>query len=129
MERTFFLSLDPSQADQLSWWCARYRSYAWQHLEPTPERNQVMKVAQAVQGRISALRSGGAEARWLMISADEKQALRHLISTLIQASGAEAASEDRNRVLGELASLRIRIERMAHQTESLETERREAHYG
>lgn len=50
MERTFFLALDPSQADQLSRWCARYRSYAWHHLEPTPERNQVMKVAQAVRG-------------------------------------------------------------------------------
>lgn len=127
MPPTLLFALNRTQADQLCRWCASYRAYAWQHLEPTPERNQTMKVAQAVQGRLTALQTGDAEALCLVVSEDEKQVLRQLISTLMQLSGAETASEERNRALGELASLRTLIERMARHTPSLETERSPSH--
>lgn len=111
MDAGHMLSLSQPQAEQLAHACAAYRSYAWQMLAPTPERNQTMRVAQAMQGRLAEMRTLGAEQCVLRISEEERQALRTVISTLIQVYGAEPPTPERTQLLGVLAALRALLER------------------
>ena len=114
---TLLLSL--AQATRLASYCADYRAYAWRSLPPTTERNQTMKALQAVQGRLSQARATGGETLWLITDEEEKQALRHMVCILIRLKGTEAATPERNRVLGELTGTRILLERTARQTQAL----------
>ncbi len=113
------LSLGQAQTEQLADICAAYRAYAWRMLEPTTERNQTMRAIQAVQGRLSQARAEGSETLDLTLCAEEKQALRHVMCVLMQARGAEPASEERNQALGELAVLRVVLEQACRQAWAL----------
>ncbi len=108
------LPLSQSQAKQLEQACAAFRSYAWQHLDPCEERNRLMKAGQAVQGRVSEHHTGGSEPLWLSITEEERHALRVILSTLMQRYGAEPVSQERNQRLGDLATLRVLVERGRH---------------
>lgn len=108
---TLTLHLNASQAAQLAGTCAAYRAFAWQHLPPSPARNQLLKAAQAVQGRISALPARQSDALQLTISEEERQALRQIIRALMYLQGAAVPCEERVHTLGNLASLRRLIER------------------
>ena len=114
---TFLLS--HMQAAQLSHVCAAYRSYAWQVLPPSAERNQTMRVAQAVQGRVSELRTGGTEPLPLVMTEEERQALRAMVNTLVQGYTAEPATVERNQLLGDLVLVRALLERGSRQTQAL----------
>jgi hypothetical protein len=114
------LALSASQAAQLAECCAAYRAYAWRELPPSAERNQTMKAVQAVQGRLSAWRAAVAtEPLRLAVSEEEKQALRQMTLLLMQVAGAQAPSEKRTQMLGELAGLRQVLERALRQTQAL----------
>ncbi len=108
---TLTLHLNASQAAQLAGACAAYRAFAWQQLPPSPERNQLLKAAQAVQGRISAPPARNSDMLLLMISEEERQALRQIIRALMYLQGAAAPCEERIHTLGNLAGLRMLIER------------------
>jgi len=112
MDVSHTLPLSQSQAEYLAQACATFRSYAWQQLDPSEERNRLMKAGQAMQGKLSDLRAGGAEPLWLTITEDERSALRVILRTLIQVYGAEPASPERNQALEKLATLRILFERV-----------------
>ena len=71
MDASHTLPLSQSQAEQLAQACATFRSYAWQQLDPSEERNRLMKAGQAVQGRVSEQHTGGVEPLWLTITEDE----------------------------------------------------------
>lgn len=116
MDASHTLPLSQSQAEHLASACATFRSYAWQQLDPSEERNHIMKAGQAVQGKLSDLRAEGADPLWLTITEDERSALRVILSTLMQVYGAEPASSERNQVLGNLAALRVVLERGSRQT-------------
>ena len=77
-----------------------------------------MKAGQAVQGRVSEQRTGGVEPLWLTITEDERNALRVILSTLMQVYGAEPASNERNQALGDLATLRVLLERGRRHTQA-----------
>ena len=110
-------ALSTAQAMHLANACATYRAYAWHSVPPSPERNQTMKMAQAVQGRLlEAQAAGKNEGVWLTMSEEEWQAMRQVVSTLIQRMGTQPSSEPRNRLLGELAGLRLLLERRLRQT-------------
>lgn len=112
MQPAFTLSLSFYQAAQLVEICTAYREFAWHELEPSPGRNQIMKAVQAIQGRISDLRRRTTvEPLLLTLNEDEKRALRSMLLTLMEASKAEAPSDERTYLLGCLASLRAFIER------------------
>ncbi len=113
-DRTLILS--QSQAEQLFHVCAAYRSYAWQTLPPTPERNHLMRAAQAVQGRLAETRACCAESLLFALTEEERQALRVVMRTLMQVYGAETPAVGRNRLLGELAALRVLFEYTCRQT-------------
>ncbi|HEY0756866.1 MAG TPA: hypothetical protein VGD98_23135 [Ktedonobacteraceae bacterium] len=114
METDHALPLSPTQAEQLAHACAAYRSYAWQQLPPTQERNHLMKMAQAVQGRLLETQAAQTAAPVLRLTSEERQALRVIISVLMQVYGLQSPSVARNRWLGDLAALRILFERSRH---------------
>lgn len=119
MHAALTLHLNTTQASQLADFCAAYRAYAWHSLPPTQERNQTMRALQAVQGRVSQDLASGSATALLTLSTEEKQAVRQSICLLIQIYGAKSASEERNQRLGELAGLRLLIERTCRQTQAL----------
>lgn len=112
------LTLSRAQAEQLIQACAAFRSHAWHTLPPSPERNQAMRAAQAVQGRLAEQRAG-ADPLCFALTEKERQALRVVMLILIQAYGTHTPSEDRDRVLGKLYALRVMIERRGHQATTL----------
>jgi hypothetical protein len=114
---TFLLS--SMQAAQLSQVCVAYRSYAWQVLSPSAERNQIMRAAQAVQGRLAELRAAGGEPLSFSMTEEERQAVRSMVSTLMQAYAAEPATVERNRLLGDLVLVRTLLERGSRHTQAL----------
>jgi hypothetical protein len=105
------LHLHGQQAKQLLAHCAAYRKHAWQCLPPSPERNQTMRAVQSVEGRLSHLRAQGAETLTFSVTQEEGCALRQMMTTLIQAHGAEPPSEKRTQTLRDLAVLRLLLER------------------
>ena len=120
MQAALTLSLSAAQAAQLSGYCAAYRAHAWRELAPTAERNQVMKVAQAVQGRLAAWSTEKrTEPLLLAVTGEEKQALRHIVCVLMQAHGTDLPSEERAQVLGELASYFKMVGHTSRSTQAL----------
>ncbi len=111
------LHLSQAQANHLLRCCARYRAYAWQMVEPGPQRNQTMKAAQAMQGRLAQMQER-AEGVMLVVSEEEKQALRALVAALMQQVTAEAPSEERTQTLGTLAYLRSLLVRVPGHTQA-----------
>lgn len=119
MDAALTLHLSAAQATQLTGFCAAYRTYAWRALPPTPERNQMMKALQAVQGRLAQALPEGAEQLRLTACEEEKQALRQMVRVLMDVARFEAPSEERIRKLGELAGVRLLIERTCRPTQTL----------
>ncbi len=118
MDTSHTLPLSQPQAEQLAQACAIFRSYAWQQLDPSEERNRLMKAGQSVQGRVSQQHTGGVEPLWLTITEDERSSLRVILSTLMQVYGTEPASSTRNQTLGDLATLRVLLERGRRHTQT-----------
>ena len=125
METAPMLHLNSQQLAQLIGYCAAYRSYLWQHVLPTPERNQTVRGLQGLQGRLEKAQEQ-ATVLALPLCPEEKTALTQLFRGMTQYYAAAPSSEERTRALGDLASLRMYIERASRQTQTLETERRQA---
>jgi hypothetical protein len=117
METTPVLRLNPAQVAQLADYCTAYRSYLWQAIMPTPERNQMIRSIQALQGRLEKAQEQAQAGIALLITTEEKHTLKQLLSGLIQMYGNAPPSEQRNQALGELAECRIAIQRMLYQTQ------------
>jgi hypothetical protein len=111
MPTPLILRLHERQAGQLVAACAAYRKHALQSLPPSPERNQTMRAVQAVEGRLLAFRAQTQTEVALPVSQEEGSALRQIMSTLTHAYGAEPPSEKRLQTLGDLAALRLLVER------------------
>ncbi|HEU5377433.1 MAG TPA: hypothetical protein VFV38_18580 [Ktedonobacteraceae bacterium] len=110
------LRLNPAQVTQLIGYCTAYRSFLWQHAMPTPERNQMIRSLQALQGRLERAQEQGQVEITLPITAEEKHTLQQLLSGLIQMYGSAFPSEQRNQALGEIAAWRLALQRMLSQT-------------
>jgi hypothetical protein len=113
--REITLRLTLAQRTRLGEACAAYRSYAWQALPPTPERNQTLKGVQAVQGRLAAMQDQTQEAAEMHMDEQEREALRRMLRALMQAWGADVPSPQRTQRLAELAQVRLLIERRGRQ--------------
>lgn len=111
------LRLSRDQFAQLTAHLSAYRSYLWQSIMPTPERNQTIRSIQAMQGRLEQ-EQGKADIA-LCLTAEEASALKQLFSGLIQLYGTAPPSEQRMQTLAELTSLRLLVERTFRQTQAL----------
>jgi hypothetical protein len=113
------LRLTQHQMAQLLAYCTTYRSYLWQYLLPSPERNLTLRGVQSLQGRLEKAQEQGREGINLSLSAEERSAVKQLLSGLTQFYGAAPPSEQRTRMLGELTVLRLLVERTFRQTQAL----------
>jgi hypothetical protein len=120
MQAALTLSLSAAQAAQLCGYCAAYRAHAWRELSPTSERNQTMRAAQAIQGKLSAWSiERRTEPLLLSVTTEEQQALRHVVCVLIHVHGMDLPSEARAQVLGALAASFKMLGRTARPTQAL----------
>jgi hypothetical protein len=113
------LRLQWYQRAQLTAHCTTYRAYLWQQVLPSPERNQRLRVIQSLQGRLEKAQEQGLVDIDLCLTAEERSAVKQLLSELTQFYGAAPPSEQRTQKLGELAGLRLQIERTFRQTQAL----------
>lgn len=110
------LCLKRPQVQQLTAHLAAYRSYLWRAIMPTPERNQTIRFIQSMQGRLEqAQKQGQTQEIFLSLSAEERRALQQLLSELLQLYGSTPPCEQRTQTLGEVAGLRVLVERALYQ--------------
>ena len=113
------LPLKGQQVAQLVAHCRAYRSYLWRCLMPSPVRNQTLRSIQGLQGRLEQLQGQEQANVTLCLSMEERATLKQLCMVLMQQYGNAPPSEERNRTLGELGSLRVLVERNVCQVQAL----------
>ncbi len=116
MEMRPVLRLTQQQLAQLIAHCAVYRSYLWQHVMPTPERNQVLREIQALQGRFEKSYEQGQAEIDLPLIEGEKGTIKQMFTGVTQFYGAAPSSEQRTQQLTELTTLRLVVEHMFRYT-------------
>jgi hypothetical protein len=119
METVSVLRLNGQQVMQLMTYLAAYRSYLWQAVLPTPERNQVIRTIQAFQGRLEPLQASGQEQGTIVFSKEEGTALKQLLGELMRHYGASAARDRENPTLSEIAGLHVLVERSLRHPQAL----------
>lgn len=104
------------QVAQLMAYLTAYRSYLWQCVIPTPERNQTIRSIQAMQGRLEREQEQGQAEIILTLTGEEGNTLKQVLRGLIHLHGTARPSEQRTQALRELASLRLLVEQTLRQT-------------
>lgn len=113
------LRLKRQQFTQLATYCTAYRAYLWRCLLPSPQRNQALRSIQRLQARLDQMREQEQAEFVCFLNAEEGTTLKQLCLVLMQQYGGASPSDQRNQALGELASLRVLIERTVRQTQTL----------
>ena len=119
METVSVLRLKQPHVRQLMTHLTAYRSYLWQAVLPTPERNQMIRTIQAFQGRLEALQASGQEQGTIVFSKEEGTALKQLLGELMRHYGASAARDRENPTLSEIAGLHLLVERSLRHPQAL----------
>jgi hypothetical protein len=110
------LRLNQQQLAQLMAHLTSYRSYLWQRVMPTVERNQTIYTIQTMQGRLE--QKQGQTDSIFPVSREEGRILQQVLSGLMQLHGTAPPSEQRLHLLGEIAGLRMLVERTLRQTQA-----------
>lgn len=109
------LRLSQQQVSQLMASCTLYRSHIWRTIPPSPERNQLLRVIQSIQGRLMACQEQIVGECALAINQEEGRALRQMLTAALALYGQEPASLQRTQRLGEVAGLRLLLEQTLRQ--------------
>jgi len=118
------LHLNQQQAEQLLAHCRAYRAYLWQCLMPCPQRNQALRTIQMVQGQVEHLQEHGHADCALPLRLEDRTTLQQLCLVLLQQYASAPPSAERTRRLGEVAGLRVLVERACRHTQALGEVRR-----
>ena len=105
--RAMTLALGPYQAVRLARYLAAYRAYAWREVPPSPQRNQALRAAQGMQGRVVAWRGEEQQTLLLSLSEEEKQVMSLVLATLTQAPQVAFPPPERAYALNEIAAFRL----------------------
>ena len=100
----FFLTHD--QAARLQSYIQVYRQHAFSTVLPTTERNNMLRLTQAIQGKLVQLRSLRVETLQLVLTQEEKTALKAVIAELLSLYAGQPKSEERIKILADLALLK-----------------------
>lgn len=119
METISALRMNQQQATQLLTHLTAYRSYLWQTMLPTPERNQLIRSIQALQGRLEPLQAQRQEQVTIALSKEERSTLKQVLGELMKLYGTAAAPDRPNRTLSEVAGLNLLVERTFRHTQAL----------
>lgn len=112
------LRLNQQQVTQLLTHLTAYCSYLWQAVLPTPERNQVIRTIQALQGRLEPLQAQGQEQGAITLNREEGSTLKQMLGELMKHYGAVAARGRENPTLSEIAGLHLLLERSFRNTQA-----------
>ncbi|HEU5377871.1 MAG TPA: hypothetical protein VFV38_20800 [Ktedonobacteraceae bacterium] len=119
METVSVLRLNQQQVTQLMTHLVAYRSYLWQAVLPTPERNQMIRTIQALQGRLEPLQAQGQVQGAITVSREEGSTLKQVLGELMKHYGAAASPARPNQTLSEIAGLHLLVERSLRNTQAL----------
>lgn len=119
MEIVPVLRMNHQQATQLMTHLTAYRSYLWQAMLPTPERNQLIRSIQALQGRLELLQAQGQEQVAISLGKEERLTLRQTLGELMKLYGATAVPTRPNLTLSEVAGLHLLVERTFRHMQAL----------
>lgn len=100
----FFLTHD--QAAGLQSYIQVYRQHVFSTVLPTTERNNMLRLTQAIQGKLVQLQSLRAETLHLVLTQEEKTALKAVIAELLSLYASQPNSKERIEVLADLALLK-----------------------
>jgi hypothetical protein len=107
------------QTAQLLTHLSAYRSYLWQTVLPSPERNHVVRTIQEVQVRCEPWQTQGQEYVALTLSREEGSTLKLLLGEVNKLYGTLPASAKRNQAISEVTALRLLIYQTFRQTQAL----------
>lgn len=119
MEAVAVLRLNGQQITRLMTYLTVYRSYLWQAVLPSPERNQVIRTIQMLQGRLEPLQATGQEQRTIVLNREEGNTLKQILGELMRRYRTTAAWDRENPTLSELASLHLLVERSFRHPQTL----------
>ncbi len=115
------LALGSYQAARLARYLAAYRAYAWRKVPPSPQRNQALRAAQGMQGRVVAWRGEEHKTLLLSLSEREKQAMSLVLTTLTQAPQIAFSPVERAYALNEIAAFRLLLAQCRQPTQASPT--------
>lgn len=118
IQNALALRLNQRQLAQLMAHLTAYRSHLWQCVIPTSERNRTIRSIQAIQGRLELEQEQGQAEIILALTGEEASTLKQALSGLIHLHGTAQPSEQRTQTLGELAGLRLLVERTLRLTQA-----------
>jgi hypothetical protein len=119
METVSVLRMNQQHATQLMTHLTAYRSYLWQTMLPTPERNQLIRSIQALQGRLELLQVQRQEQVTMALSKEGRSTLKHVLGELMKLYGTIAAPARPNPTLSEVAGLHLLVERTFRHMQTL----------
>ena len=104
--------LRQEQFAQVLAYLSAYRSYLWQWVLPTPERNQTIRDVLALHRHLEKEHEPAEEGSVLLVmSVQDRQIVQQVFWGLTQVYAKAAPSEQRTRAIGEVASLLALVER------------------
>jgi hypothetical protein len=98
--------LNHAQAARLQAYMKIYRQHAFDTRLPTTERNNLLRLTQSVQGKLIQLQSLRDESLPLVLTQEEKTALKTVITELLNLYAQQPSSKERIKTLGDLAALK-----------------------
>jgi hypothetical protein len=105
------LRVTAAQIEQLSRYCAQYRSDLWLSAPPTPERNQVIRCLQALQARLEQAREQEQREHVLVLSEEEQHTLKHLLTEMLRRATLAPASPQRTQQMAQITELLLLVGR------------------
>ena len=103
--------LTQEQVQRLIAYIQVYRRFAWEWKAPTVQRNDLMRVLQGIQGTLMSGIAQPPAVVALPFTGEETTAIQQMAKELLAMYGLEPASEERNRTLADLATLRAYLAR------------------
>lgn len=105
------LSLTQAQASRLQAYLQMYRRYAFTSLMPSIERNNTLRILQAMQGKLIDGMNQKGTLLYFLLTPEEMSILKAIIAELLLLSAREPASAERNATLTDLAALKGTLKR------------------
>lgn len=106
------LRLTYTQAQRLIYYIQLYRRFAWENLEPTAERNTMLRTLQALHGKIMSKTEQQNESITIMlpIMPDERLAMKMMISHVLDHYERSTQTRERTLAITELTGLKSMLD-------------------
>lgn len=100
------LSLTREQASRLHTYLQTYRRYAFGCLMPSVDRNNILRILQTMQGKLTDVMAQKNALLMLMLTAEEMATLKAITMALLVLYAKKPASSERSATLADLAALK-----------------------